>query len=452
MSLDNHKITTYQDNVSSLPDYPSDAGYTAKQLKAIFDGRTDKEIKEKFNALIDELNDVIAKLEARDSSAENNAKEHADEIISEHDAADEAHSDIRSLISELARRLNAVADSDDVTLDQLSELVAYIKDNRELIESITTLKANAADVYNRSTIDAMLRELKLLGGSGNGAVVISVHDELYNTIVPEDGQVYVVKYENMPYGEDPSLISPEVFYRLRIGDGVTPLCDIPNVSNIQSGTGNGSAILVDPTYDNGDDGLEAPNNIAEGQYSVSFGKYLKNYGKAAAAFGYSNEITKNGARSFVAGMDNIADATRVLIAAHDSRAEGIGAGIFGGTRNTVEADTGTILGGVNNKLLANAVYAILAGQHLISDVPNQIVLGRYNKEDNDALIVFGCGKSVNNRSNSLVLKQDGTMEFNNTVKFEGKTLDEILSAPVFKSGTSAPTTLNDGEVFFVYEE
>ena len=52
MSLENHKITTYQDNVKDLPDYPSDAGITAAQLKAVFDGRTDKEIKEKFNMLL----------------------------------------------------------------------------------------------------------------------------------------------------------------------------------------------------------------------------------------------------------------------------------------------------------------------------------------------------------------------------------------------------------------
>lgn len=55
MDLKNLKITNYEDSVSALPDYPSDAGITAAQLKAVFDGRTDKEIKQKFNALIDEL-------------------------------------------------------------------------------------------------------------------------------------------------------------------------------------------------------------------------------------------------------------------------------------------------------------------------------------------------------------------------------------------------------------
>ncbi|MBR2181462.1 MAG: hypothetical protein IJ949_06185 [Oscillospiraceae bacterium] len=158
MSLDNHKITTYEDSVSSLPDYPSDAGYTAAMLKAIFDGRTDKEIKQKFNALIDELISILADLEQADSAAERSAKEHADNAVSGHNTDAEAHSDIRGLISELTRRLNALADSDDTTLDQLSELVAYIKNNRSLIDSVTTAKANAADVYNRETIDKKLTE------------------------------------------------------------------------------------------------------------------------------------------------------------------------------------------------------------------------------------------------------------------------------------------------------
>ena len=64
MSIKDYKITSYEDNVKSLPDYPSDAGYTAAQLKAIFDGRTDKEIKEKHNGLIDELESKLSEVEA----------------------------------------------------------------------------------------------------------------------------------------------------------------------------------------------------------------------------------------------------------------------------------------------------------------------------------------------------------------------------------------------------
>ena len=68
------------------------------------------------------------------------------------DAADEAntnaHNEIKSSISNLTTRLNTLADSDDTTLDQMSEVVAYIKTNKDLIDAITTTKADADHTHN----------------------------------------------------------------------------------------------------------------------------------------------------------------------------------------------------------------------------------------------------------------------------------------------------------------
>lgn len=58
MALKDLKITSYKDNISELPDTPSSSGITATQLKAIFDGRTDKEIKEAINGIIEILSSV----------------------------------------------------------------------------------------------------------------------------------------------------------------------------------------------------------------------------------------------------------------------------------------------------------------------------------------------------------------------------------------------------------
>ncbi len=68
-----------------------------------------------------------------------------------HNASTTAHNDIRQLISGLTSRLNALADSDDTTLDQLSEIVAYIKANKSLIDSITTSKVNVSDIIDNLT-------------------------------------------------------------------------------------------------------------------------------------------------------------------------------------------------------------------------------------------------------------------------------------------------------------
>lgn len=68
--------------------------------------------------------------------------------ITEHDASSTAHNDIRMLIQNLTDKLNTIADSDDTTLDQLSEIVKYIEDNRDLIEQVTTDKVNVSDIVN----------------------------------------------------------------------------------------------------------------------------------------------------------------------------------------------------------------------------------------------------------------------------------------------------------------
>lgn len=68
--------------------------------------------------------------------------------VSAHNTEATAHSDMRLLIQGLTDRLNALADSDDTTLDQLSEIVAYIKSNRDLIAAITTDKVGVTDIVN----------------------------------------------------------------------------------------------------------------------------------------------------------------------------------------------------------------------------------------------------------------------------------------------------------------
>lgn len=75
----------------------------------------------------------------------------ADKKVSEHNTSDASHNDIRLLITGLTTRLNAVANSTDTDLDQLAEIVAYIKANKSLIDSVTTSKVNVADIIDNLT-------------------------------------------------------------------------------------------------------------------------------------------------------------------------------------------------------------------------------------------------------------------------------------------------------------
>lgn len=71
--------------------------------------------------------------------------------VSEHNTSETSHNDIRLLIAGLTTRLNAIANSTDTDLDQLAEIVAYIKSNKSLIDSITTSKVNVADIIDNLT-------------------------------------------------------------------------------------------------------------------------------------------------------------------------------------------------------------------------------------------------------------------------------------------------------------
>ena len=102
--------------------------------------------------------------------------------VSAHNTGADTHSDIRLLIQGLTDRLNTLADSDDTTLDQLSEVVAYIKSNRGLIEAITTNKVSVSDIVDNLTTNASNKPLSAAQGVALKTLIeaISVPDKLPN--------------------------------------------------------------------------------------------------------------------------------------------------------------------------------------------------------------------------------------------------------------------------------
>ena len=102
--------------------------------------------------------------------------------IENHASSNTAHSDIRDLITGLTNRLNALADSDDTTLDQLSEIVAYIKSNKSLIDAITTEKVSVSDIIDNLTTNSANKPLSAAQGVALKALIdaITIPDKLPN--------------------------------------------------------------------------------------------------------------------------------------------------------------------------------------------------------------------------------------------------------------------------------
>lgn len=102
----------------------------------------------------------------------------AENKVSAHNTSDMAHNDIRLLVQGLTERLNALADSDDTTLDQMSEVVAYIKSNKSLIDAITTSKVSVSDIIDNLTTNVSNKPLSAAQGVALKALIDAI-------VVPE---------------------------------------------------------------------------------------------------------------------------------------------------------------------------------------------------------------------------------------------------------------------------
>lgn len=98
----------------------------------------------------------------------------ASSVVSIHNTATNAHNDIRLLVDGLTTRLNALANSDDTTLDQMSEIVAYIKNNKNLIDGITTSKINVSDIIDNLTTNVGNKPLSAAQGVALKALIDAI--------------------------------------------------------------------------------------------------------------------------------------------------------------------------------------------------------------------------------------------------------------------------------------
>ena len=96
--------------------------------------------------------------------------------VSQHNTDTVAHNDLRIALQGLSNRINAALDSDDTTLDQMSEVVAYIKSNKSMIDAITTSKVSVADIVNNLTTNVANKPLS----AAQGVVIKTLIDALRN--------------------------------------------------------------------------------------------------------------------------------------------------------------------------------------------------------------------------------------------------------------------------------
>ena len=108
--------------------------------------------------------------------------------VSQHNTDATSHNDLRLALQELSDRINAALDSDDTTLDQMSEVVAYIKSNKSLIDAITTSKVNVSDIVNNLTTDISNKPLSAAQGVALKELINALSNSMtaYRTAAAQD--------------------------------------------------------------------------------------------------------------------------------------------------------------------------------------------------------------------------------------------------------------------------
>ena len=116
--------------------------------------------------------------------------------VSRHNVSSDAHGDLRLELRGLSLRLNAFLDADDQTLDELSEIVSYIKNNKTLIEGITAGKVNVSDIADSLTVNAGNRPLSAAQGVVLKGLIDAVNESLDGYALKEAIPARVGQLEN----------------------------------------------------------------------------------------------------------------------------------------------------------------------------------------------------------------------------------------------------------------
>ena len=162
--------------VPSWAKQPSKPTYTASEVGALPSSYTPPvtSVNGKTGAVALSAQDVGARPDTWTPSASDvgaDAAGTASGAVAAHNVSGAAHADLRALIEGLTSRLNALADSDDTTLDQLSEIVAYIKSNKALIDAVTTGKVSVSDIVDNLTTNASGKVLSAAQGVALKAMI-----------------------------------------------------------------------------------------------------------------------------------------------------------------------------------------------------------------------------------------------------------------------------------------
>ena len=230
--------------------------------------------------------------------------------------------------------------------------------------------------------------------------------------------------------------------------------------------GNGTTAATSLAFAGGLNSTANPS--LNGTTAFAYGNGLNITGEDAAGFGKSNTAT--GKRNFVAGSNNQVSGTNSFVIGANNFVSA-GTSVALGSNNNISLQ-GSFAIGQNNQM-NNANQTAAFGYSLTSGSKQyQVVVGKYNEVNNDAVFVVGTGATSVTLKNGLEVYGDkvvlpeygsgnvvGTPAYNLQVDATGKIIESLpvvgkqpqkLVQLITQTGATAPTILNNLENSFTY--
>ena len=126
--------------------------------------------------------------------------------------------------------INTLLASDDTTLDELQEVVSYIKTNRDLITAITTSKVNVSDIIdalNSASTDKPL-------SANQGKVLKGLIDAIHTTLTPTITETYDLGSLSLKY--------KDLYLSGKVKDGTREMT-LANIMEVSNALGTIDAVL-----------------------------------------------------------------------------------------------------------------------------------------------------------------------------------------------------------------
>ncbi len=430
MEKENLKITAYEDGVANLPDYPSDAGYTAEMLKSVFDARSNKEIKEKHNALCDATAEIFESL-----------KEHCEDKENPHGVTKEQIG---------ADGVRVVSSTDDLSLiiPEKDEVYFIKYENLRHKDGDGNIKTSEKAIYTMKTGDGVT-SLALLPTMQN--IVPSEGEGSLAQFVEEEAEGYMnggIFYLPASFAEGYAAVALGR-YNKAIGNNsmaVNYNNEVAARDAFAANSGNSIAEEAEGAF------VAGHCNEVKNPYQVVFGTYSDVGENDAFVIGNGENGKKRNAfrvdkqgHAFVSGtlVANNINANNGLQVNGESR---ICNSVFGsegsegyGTRSTVTG-IGSVAFNRNNKVGGKHCFAALssntipeglesvfiAGHANTAAASHQAIFGTYAvPETNDALVI-GNGTSAG-RKNAFAVEKSGNIRIGGTqIKLGNTAITETI--------------------------